>query len=149
MGESPLKLIAGMIDNYWAQQMDNRAVATLVGIRNFDQANGKGRHLDHEFMPIEEAKYPPYHFNCRSSFILVFEGMREPIKRASTNGTVDNVSYYEWLKQQTNEFQDEVLGKTKAKLFRDGGLSVERFKALQLDKNFTSMPFEKMKQFCH
>ena len=46
MGESPLRLIAGMVDNYWSQQADNRAIATLVGLRNADQANGKQLTLD-------------------------------------------------------------------------------------------------------
>jgi len=31
------------------------------------------------------------------------------------------------LKRQPASFQDEVLGKTKAKLFREGGLNVDQF----------------------
>jgi SPP1 gp7 family putative phage head morphogenesis protein len=38
-------------------------------------------------------------------------------------------SYQEWLKTQTKSFQDEVLGKTKAQLFRDGGLSLDKYVA--------------------
>lgn len=38
-GQSPNAMIAGMLDNYWAQQMDNRAIATLTGLRNADSAN--------------------------------------------------------------------------------------------------------------
>ena len=105
------------------------------------------RDLDHHFFPIEKAKYPPYHFNCRSSFEIVFDGYESPKQRASEFGVTENVSYYEWLKHQTSDYQDEVLGKTRGKLFRDGGMSVEKFKSLQLDKNFTPLTLEQMKEF--
>lgn len=38
-----------------------------------------------------------------------------------------STNYQEWLKGQTKAFQDEVLGVTKAKLFRDGGLTLDKF----------------------
>jgi len=36
-------------------------------------------------------------------------------------------SYEQFLRRQSAEFQDEVLGRTKGKLFRDGGLKVDQF----------------------
>ncbi|STY93207.1 hypothetical protein [Moraxella bovis] len=104
------------------------------------------RHLDHQFMPTHKAKYPPYHFNCRSSFEIVFDGYESPKNRASEFGVTENVSYYEWLKKQTPDYQDEVLGKARGKLFRDGGMSAEKFKSLQLDKNFTPLTLEQMRE---
>lgn len=104
------------------------------------------RHLDHQFMPTHKAKYPPYHFNCRSSFEIIYDGYESPKNRASESGVTENVSYYEWLKKQTPDYQDEVLGKAKGKLFRDGGMSAEKFKSLQLDKNFTPLTLEQMRQ---
>lgn len=48
--------------------------------------------------------------------------------RASMNGQVPgDLSYQDWLKRQPKQFQDEVLGPTKGKLFRGGGLSLDRF----------------------
>lgn len=38
-----------------------------------------------------------------------------------------STTFNEWLKQQSETFQDETLGVTKAKLFRDGGLSLDKF----------------------
>lgn len=38
-----------------------------------------------------------------------------------------STTYQEWLKGQTKAFQDEVMGITKAKLFRDGGLTLDKF----------------------
>ena len=104
------------------------------------------RYLDHHFFSIERAVYPPYHFNCRSSFEIVYDGYTAPKQRASEHGVVENQTYYEWLKNQPAQYQDEVLGKTRGKLFRDGGLTVERFRALQLDKNFTPLTLDEMKQ---
>lgn len=38
-------------------------------------------------------------------------------------------SYQEWLKGQSSDFQNEILGVTKAKLFRDGGLTLDKYVA--------------------
>jgi hypothetical protein len=38
-----------------------------------------------------------------------------------------STTYSEWLKGQSVSFQDDVLGVTKAKLFRDGGLPLDKF----------------------
>lgn len=103
------------------------------------------RGRDGMFMPIDKAVYPPYHFNCRSSFEIVYDGYTAPKQRASEHGVVENQTYYEWLKNQPAQYQDEVLGKTRGKLFRDGGLSLQRFKELQLDKNFTPLTLDEMK----
>ena len=55
---------------------------------------------------------------------------RERIRELT--GRVDsNVKYDEFLKRQSIAFQEEFLGKTKAKLFRDGNLPLKNF----VDKN--------------
>ncbi|STZ55572.1 NAD+--asparagine ADP-ribosyltransferase [Moraxella lacunata] len=102
------------------------------------------RHLDGVVMTLDKATYPPYHFNCRSSFEIIYDGYTAPKQRASEHGVVENQTYYEWLKNQPAHYQDEVLGKTRGKLFRDGGMSVEKFKSLQLDKNFTPLTLDEM-----
>lgn len=56
-----------------------------------------------------------------------------------------DLSYYEWLKQQPAAFQDKAIGPIRGKLFREGGLSVERFAELQLDRNFAPLTLEQMK----
>ena len=43
-------------------------------------------------------------------------------------GVVDaKVSYQQWLGRQSRAFQDDVLGPTRARLFRDGNLTLDRF----------------------
>lgn len=60
---------------------------------------------------------PPAHPNCRSTMIAVLAN--QPLPK--------DVTYGEWLKRQPATFQDKVLGKTKGKLFREGGMSVDQF----------------------
>lgn len=38
-------------------------------------------------------------------------------------------TYQAWLKRQSNQFQEDTLGVTKAKLFRSGGLTLDKFVA--------------------
>jgi hypothetical protein len=46
-------------------------------------------------------------------------------------------TYQTWLKGQTDAFQNEVLGKTKAELFRNGGLKLDQFVDLNSGREFT------------
>jgi SPP1 gp7 family putative phage head morphogenesis protein len=80
---------------------------------------------------------PPAHFNCRSTTIprvsKEYDKLSEikgdrPAIGADGRGTVSGQSTYGgWLRKQPAGFQDEVLGPTRAKLFRQGGLSVSKF----------------------
>lgn len=54
--------------------------------------------------------------------------------REMTQRIPGKTSYQKWLKTQSHEFQDDVLGKTKAKLFRDGGLTLDKFVNRQGDE---------------
>ncbi|WP_323842900.1 hypothetical protein [Moraxella sp. Pampa] len=102
------------------------------------------RHLDHTFMPIDKAKYPPYHFNCRSSFEIVFDGYESPKNRASEFGVTENVSYYEWLKKQDKAYIQSVLGKKKAQTFLSDGMTADKFKQLGLDRSFEPLTLDEM-----
>ena len=95
------------------------------------------RAKDWQEYPFERQYLPPFHINCRSTWVFIVKDKGTGVdKRASQNGVVKAQSYYDWLKTQPNDFQDEVLGKSRAELFRSGGLSAEQFRNLQLDKNF-------------
>jgi SPP1 gp7 family putative phage head morphogenesis protein len=77
------------------------------------------------------------HFNCRSVSTPVLKSFKElgidmegsaniSTTRASLDGQVpQDKSYADWIKQQSFERQVEVLGVTRAKLLRDGGLKME------------------------
>lgn len=74
---------------------------------------------------------PALHYNCRS--ILVPELKPEydlniDSTRSSEFGQVsDKLTYSDWLKKQSPAFQDDVLGKARGKLFRDGTLTLDKF----------------------
>jgi SPP1 gp7 family putative phage head morphogenesis protein len=53
--------------------------------------------------------------------------VRENWARANIGQVPSNFTYQDWLKKQPAAFQDEVLGVTKGKLFRDGGLKLDNY----------------------
>lgn len=81
------------------------------------------------------------HWNCRSTKLPVTKSWRDlgididefnPSERASMDGQVPSkMDYEEWLKEQSPERQDEVLGPTRAKLFREGNLSLKELYSAQ------------------
>ncbi|AUR88409.1 hypothetical protein NVP1113A_08 [Vibrio phage 1.113.A._10N.286.51.E7] len=98
--------------------------------------------------------------NCRSSTSPLVKGYNVDNpngKRSSKGGKlVDGESkqdpkqvsatqtYYDWLKNQPAQFQDEVLGQTKGKIFRNSGVSVEKFKTLMIDRMNKPMTIDQM-----
>lgn len=113
------------------------------------------RSLDGQVFEHGKGPRPPIHYNCRSTTKAVlhnnaFEKGATRAARSSADARKINyisakTNYYEWLKDQPGAFQDSVLGKARAKLLRDGGLSAERFAKLQLGKNFRPLTLTAMK----
>lgn len=77
------------------------------------------------------------HWNCRSTSVSVTYSWRElgidvdeidASTRASMDGQVPaDMSYGEWLAKQPAARQDEILGRTRGKLLREGGLKMDAF----------------------
>lgn len=58
-------------------------------------------------------------------------------------GQVPNkTTYEEFLRRQSKSFQEEVLGRTKAKLFREGNLPLQNF----VDRNGTELTLEQLRK---
>lgn len=89
----------------WNAVLDGRTTAVCRG-------------RDGKVFPLDSGPRPPAHWRCRSTTTAVLKG--EP--DAPTGDT-----YGDWLKRQDTDLQDDVLGNAKAKLFRDGGLPLDRF----------------------
>lgn len=110
----------------WVSTLDSRTSATCMS-------------LDGEIFKTGKGKLPPAHYNCRSTTAPILKGeftekdgviTKKPSDntRASIDGQVDaDLNYNDFLERQSNAFQDEALGKAKGKLFRDGGLTVDKF----------------------
>lgn len=102
----------------WTSTLDSKVTLTCAG-------------LDQQKFPVGEGPMPPRHHNCRS--------LRRPSikpeyrvgrvgKRASYDGPVDaRTSFGGFLKRQPEGFQDEVLGKERADLFRSGKVNISQF----------------------
>lgn len=102
------------------------------------------RAKDGQIMPIDKAVYPPYHFNCRSTFELITDDYKQPAHRASMNGVVKNQTYYEWLKTQPISDIQSVIGKKKAKLFLSDTMTADKFRELGLDKTFMPISLDEL-----
>jgi hypothetical protein len=91
--------------------------------------------------------------NCRSTVVAVTrfsalfakDATRASIGDSGAQQVRADLSYYDWLKQQPAAFQDKAIGPVRAKLFREGGLSIERFSELQLDRNFAPLTLAQMR----
>jgi SPP1 gp7 family putative phage head morphogenesis protein len=92
---------------------------------------------DGTMYPVDSGPRPPAHPNCRSTTVPVLKSWKElGIKlgdapegtRASMDGQVPaSTTYQTFLTGKPTEFQDDVLGATRGKLFREGGLTLDRF----------------------
>ncbi len=93
--------------------------------------------LDGKVFEVMEGPRPPFHMQCRTTTTPVLKSFEElglrrvdfpASTRASMNGQVpSSVTYPEWLKGQPAAFQNEVLGPTRARLFRQGKVAGDRF----------------------
>jgi SPP1 gp7 family putative phage head morphogenesis protein len=85
--------------------------------------------LDGKVFEVNKGIRPPAHISCRSTTSPILDGQAEEFgDRASDVGPVPaKVKYNEWLGRQSAAKQNEILGPTRGKLFRKGGLSVDKF----------------------
>ena len=74
---------------------------------------------DGKFYDVGEGPRPPAHPNCRSTMVPVTSRNKARLDKRET--------YQDWLTAQPAAMQDDILGKAKGQLFREGGLTVDRF----------------------
>jgi SPP1 gp7 family putative phage head morphogenesis protein len=132
-----------LVEGYeWVSTLDNKTSQQCRSLDGNKYKPGKG--------PL-----PPIHIRCRSSiaptlskeFDFLDDGATRASSGAKGGAQVDaGLSYYEWLKTQPADFQNVALGPQRAKLFRDGGLSADRFATLNLSKNFEPLTLEEMRR---
>lgn len=98
---------------------------------------GRCAGLDTQPFQVQKGPRSPLHPGCRCIMVPIMP---------DTNVQEMKTSYYQWLRDQDFDFIVEALGKTRAQVFVDGGLSVDRFAALQLDKKFEPLSLEEFRK---
>jgi len=132
-----------ILDSYrWISTLDNKT-------------SQQCKSLDQRVFKLNRGPMPPLHPNCRSRIIAEIpsdltddeSGSKRASKGDEGGQQVDgSLSYYEWLKTQPEAFQNDALGPSRAKLFREGGLSAERFAQLNLGRNFEPLTLDQMRK---
>lgn len=103
---------------------------------------------------------PPAHLGCRSSTAGILDPKyqfdRGDAKRpsvgmdsegkSSAKQVSSDTTYYTWLKSQPAKLQDEVLGKTIGKAFRNAGLPAEEFGSLLKTRLNTPITIDALKR---
>ena len=90
------------------------------------------------FKDLKKNPKPPAHFNCRSTISYIVKpefnlgrdvkGTRPSVGADNKAKLVsDDTNYAKWLRTQPKAFQDEVLGKGKASIFRSGKVKLDKF----------------------
>lgn len=106
---------------------------------------------DGKVYKLGQGPRPPAHIGCRSTTVPVLKSFRQlgldideippgrrPFVRGQLAGDVPATETYgSWLKKQPANFQDEVLGKSKGQLFRNGDVSLDRFVDRNTGKAYT------------
>jgi hypothetical protein len=111
-------------------------------VHNCSLRDGKRYTADGKHKPIGH-KLPwgagpgRFHWQCRSTSVAITKSWRElgidmdevaPGTRASMDGQVPaETTYADWIKSQSAERQDDILGPARGKLLREGGLTLDRF----------------------
>ncbi len=105
--------------------------------------------LDGQIFEIDGFDAPPYHWNCRTTYIGVVDPEYQidiPSAQRPANGddgedlVSTQTTYNSWLGRQSDSFQDDVLGKERAELFR-AGMNVKQF----VDENYTPINLDELR----
>jgi len=103
---------------YWSSTLDGRTSLTCIS-------------LDSREWPIGEGPDCPAHYRCRSRKLTRIKpefGLDIKATRVSQFGpTSGQTTYQSFLRRQSKEYQDDVLGLERAQLFRSGKVNVQAF----------------------
>ena len=101
------------------------------------------RALDGRVFVLGEGPLPPIHMNCRSTVVPELADDVDVVGSVTVEG---GTTFYEWLDRQSASVQDSILGPTRGKLFREGGLSADEFARLTLSQTFAPLTLAEMRK---
>jgi SPP1 gp7 family putative phage head morphogenesis protein len=134
----------------WVSTLDNRTSQTCMALSGLVWSLPDYKPEGHS---IEWQGPPPAHFNCRSALIGITPSISEltgkardkiaPRTRASMDGSVaQDISFDDWLRSKPKELADEMLGKGRAELWRDGKITLQQL----LDQSGNPLTLEQLKR---
>lgn len=88
---------------------------------------------------------PPVHYRCRSHIMPIFRATTK-MNAIANKSVVLGESYYVWLKRQPFAVQQDVLGPTWSKLFKDGGLSTDEFAAKIVNRRYEPLILDELRK---
>lgn len=88
----------------WVSTLDSRTSVTCAG-------------LDGRVFPLDKGPRPPAHISCRSTTIPRLKGME----------AFERTTFEAWLTGQPMETQDDILGVSRARLWRNGDFRLDKF----------------------
>lgn len=120
--------------------VDGYEIVSTLDIRTSDTCKS----WDGTIVLSTDAKQPkpPFHFGCRttisphlsSKYDFLDKGAKRAARGADGGQQVDgDTSYYGFLKDQPDWFQNDALGVTRANIFRDAGMTAEEFRKASVD----------------
>lgn len=116
----------------WVSILDTKTSATC-------------RSLSGRVFKFGEGPLPPAHYNCRSHIEPLFIRAAMLVTGGTLRAAENAPTFYSWLKKQSISVQEQALGKTRSKLFRDGGLTEEEFARKVVDARFEPLTLEQLR----
>ncbi len=104
--------------------------------------------------PIDKGPKPPRHINCRSTSIpeldsryAIDDSNFTQSSKGATGGKQVNadLSYYDWMKTQPNDFVIDTLGPTRGNLLLSGKMSSTEFARFNLNARFEPLTIAEMR----
>lgn len=126
--------------------LDNRTSLQCIAYDGsvYDMAN---KPIGKKSLPYREL---PAHWNCRSMYMPILKSFKEigsdfPEMPKSTRSSMDGqvpeeMTFKDFLEKKGKAFQDEVLGKGKAQLWRDGKITLQQL----LDQTGNPIPLKEL-----
>lgn len=128
-------------------EMYRQNADVIIGVRQISTLDGRTSDIcmaysdaewDLDGNPLEGTDLPfnggpPRHWNCRSTLVPIMDNsvlgfdLSEGRTRASADGPVeDGTSFSSWLERQPPSVADDLLGKGRAQLWRDGNMTLSQ-----------------------
>ncbi|MAO24249.1 MAG: putative minor head protein [Prokaryotic dsDNA virus sp.] len=136
---------------------NERAVKGYIITAVLDSSTSKTcRGLDDTRVRLDDSYQPrpPFHFGCRTTTRPWLREDLDAIKKAERETVFADgekyeptaKEYYSLLKQQPAYFQDDVLGVTEGRIFRNAGLTPAEFKKATIKRDGTPLTIAEMSE---